>query len=100
MSYKVYEGNPAYPYHIRDVHISDPFIYADPVTKKYYTYVQFVDRNRFPEIEVTEPCFFVLESEEDLLAGATPDPACFELIKAKKYGRTYIHILRYVKEEE
>jgi hypothetical protein len=33
MSYKVYEGNPAYPYHIRDVHISDPFIYADPVTK-------------------------------------------------------------------
>ena len=43
---------------------------------------------------------FVLESEEDLLAGATPDPACFEVIKAKKYGRTYIHILRYVKEEE
>jgi len=24
-----------YPYHIRDVHISDPFILADPVTKKY-----------------------------------------------------------------
>ena len=22
-----------YPYHIRDVHISDPFILADPVTR-------------------------------------------------------------------
>lgn len=29
----------AYPYHIRDVHISDPFILADPVSRRYYTYV-------------------------------------------------------------
>ncbi len=75
MSYKVYEGNPAYPYHIRDVHISDPFIFPDPVTKKYYTYVQFIDRKRFPEIEVTEPCFFVLESE-DLINWSKPE-ICF-----------------------
>ena len=26
-----------YPYNIREVHISDPFILADPVSKKYYT---------------------------------------------------------------
>ena len=39
-----------YPYHIRDVHISDPFILADPVSKKYYTYVQFADRDRFPDV--------------------------------------------------
>ena len=42
---------------------------------------------------------FVLESEEDLLADATPDGTVFDVIKAKKYGRTYVHILRYKKEE-
>lgn len=42
---------------------------------------------------------FVLESEEDLLADATPDDTVFDVIKAKKYGRTYVHILRYKKEE-
>ncbi len=40
----------AYPYHIRDVHISDPFILADPVSRRYYTYVQFVDSRRFPDV--------------------------------------------------
>ena len=25
----------AYPYHVRDVHISDPCILADPVTRRY-----------------------------------------------------------------
>ena len=33
----------AYPYHIRDVHISDPFILPDAASGRYYTYVQFVD---------------------------------------------------------
>lgn len=28
-----------YPYHVRDVHISDPFILADPKSRCYYTYV-------------------------------------------------------------
>ncbi|MFR6329844.1 MAG: hypothetical protein ACLUOI_14090 [Eisenbergiella sp.] len=63
-----------YPYHIRDVHISDPFILADPVSKKYYTYVQFVDRTRFPEVETGEPCFYVLESR-DLVHWSKPEIA-------------------------
>ncbi len=76
MSYKIYDDTTgAYPYHIRDVHISDPFIYADPITKSYYTYVQFIDRKRFPDIEVTEPCFFVLESK-DLINWSKPE-ICF-----------------------
>ena len=41
-----------YPYHIRDVHISDPFILADEGSGRYYTYVQFVDSRRFPEVPV------------------------------------------------
>ena len=42
---------------------------------------------------------FVLESEEDLFADAPPDGSRFELLKAKKYGRTYVHILRYLTED-
>lgn len=63
-----------YPYHIRDVHISDPFILADPVSKKYYTYVQFADRTRFPEVYSEEPCFYVLESR-DLVHWSRPEVA-------------------------
>ena len=37
-----------YPYHVRDVHISDPFILADPKSRCYYTYVQFADTKTFP----------------------------------------------------
>lgn len=40
-----------YPYHVRDVHISDPFILADPKSRCYYTYVQFADTERFPDVE-------------------------------------------------
>ena len=64
-----------YPYHIRDVHISDPFILADRPSGKYYTYVQFVDRDRFPEAVCDEPCFYVLESE-DLIHWSCPE-ICF-----------------------
>ena len=42
---------------------------------------------------------FVLESEEDIFADAPLDDGRFELLKAKKYGRTYVHILRYLKED-
>lgn len=63
-----------YPYHIRDVHISDPFILADPVSKKYYTYVQFADRDRFPDVYAGEPCFYVLESR-DLVHWSRPEVA-------------------------
>lgn len=64
-----------YPYHIRDVHISDPFILADPASMKYYTYVQFADQRRFPDIEKKEACFYVLESE-DLIHWTKPE-VCF-----------------------
>ena len=65
-----------YPYHIRDVHISDPFILADPVTRKYYTYVQFADHDRFPDLPSGGGHFFVLESE-DLVHWSKP-AVCFE----------------------
>ncbi len=47
--------------------ISGTYISAIPFIsgsgeQKYYTYVQFVDRTRFPEVETGEPCFYVLES--------------------------------------
>jgi beta-xylosidase len=64
-----------YPYHIRDVHISDPFILADPATRKYYTYVQFVDAQRFPHLVSSEPCFYALASE-DLIHWSEPK-ICF-----------------------
>jgi 16S rRNA (guanine(966)-N(2))-methyltransferase RsmD len=44
---------------------------------------------------------FVLESEEeDVLAGADISPDTLEVVKAKKYGRSWVHIFRYVKEDE
>ena len=65
-----------YPYHIRDIHISDPFILADPVSRKYYTYVQFADPARFPQLQSDEPRFFALESA-DLIHWSEPQ-VCFE----------------------
>lgn len=68
-----------YPYSIRDVHISDPFILADPVSKRYYTYVQFVDSNRFPDVPKGRGYFYVLESE-DLIHFSKP-VVCFDAKK-------------------
>ena len=42
---------------------------------KYYTYVQFADQRRFPDIEKKEACFYVLESE-DLIHWTKPE-VCF-----------------------
>lgn len=85
-----------YPYHIRDVHISDPFILADPVSKKYYTYVQFVDRTRFPEVETGEPCFYVLESR-DLVHWSKPKSLSVKVT----FGLIpIIGLLRYIFGEE
>ncbi len=67
--------SPVYPYSIRDVHISDPFILADAKSGRYYTYVQFIDRSRFPDAAVDEPCFYVLSSE-DLINWSAPK-VCF-----------------------
>ena len=66
----------AYPYHVRDVWISDPFILADPVTKRYYTYVQFADTVRFPDVPAPGGKFYVLESP-DLVHWSAPR-VCFE----------------------
>ena len=37
-----------YPFHVHDVHISDPYILADPVSGKYYLYAAFFNPDRFP----------------------------------------------------
>ena len=65
-----------YPYSIRDVHISDPFILADEKSGMYYTYVQFVDRERFPDAVSDEPCFYVIKSP-DLINWSVPK-ICFK----------------------
>ena len=65
-----------YPYHVRDVHISDPCILADPVSRKYYTYVQFVDSERFPDVPAGRGYFYALESP-DLIHWSKPQ-VCFE----------------------
>ena len=66
----------AYPYHVRDVHISDPFILADERSRRYYTYVQFADSRRFPDVPVGPGYFYVLESP-DLIHWSKPQ-VCFE----------------------
>ena len=66
----------AYPYHIRDVHISDPFILPDAGSGRYYTYVQFVDSQRFPDVPAGPGHFYVLESP-DLIHWSEPR-VCFE----------------------
>ena len=65
-----------YPYHIRDVHISDPYILADAASGRYYTYVQFVDSQRFPDVPAGPGYFYVLESQ-DLIHWSEPR-VCFE----------------------
>ncbi|MCR5310012.1 MAG: glycoside hydrolase family 43 protein [Lachnospiraceae bacterium] len=65
-----------YTYSIRDVHISDPFILADEKSGFYYTYVQFVDTERFPEAKCDEPCFYVIKSP-DLINWSVPR-VCFK----------------------
>lgn len=47
---------------------------------------------------VKEGTLFVLESEEDL--SASPTSEALTLVKAKKYGRSYIHIFRFGGEDE
>ncbi len=65
-----------YPYHIKDVNISDPCILADPVSGHYFTYVQFIDGNHFPDMEQKQGVFYYLESED--LVHWTRPCICFE----------------------
>ena len=55
-----------YPIHVRDIIISDPFILADPVSKKYYTYAGFFKENCMaPGADPVKPgCFYALESPD------------------------------------
>ncbi|MDD6051904.1 MAG: glycoside hydrolase family 43 protein [Clostridiales bacterium] len=59
-----------YPLHVRDVHISDPFILADPVSGKYYLYAAFFNLDRFPE-QQRRGAFHALVSE-DLVHWSAP----------------------------
>ena len=82
-----------YPYHIRDIHISDPFILADPVSKRYYTYSGMADFKRFPNLEGGGARFFVFESE-DLINWKEP-AVCFEqgdFWADKDYWAPEVHI--------
>ena len=62
MQYEIKGSREGFPYNIRDVHISDPCIFPDEKTGMYYTYVQFVDRERFLEAVEDDMCFYVLKS--------------------------------------
>lgn len=59
-----------YNFHVRDIHISDPFILADPVSGKYYTYAAVFNPDRFPQLK-HPGCFYCLESE-DLIHWSEP----------------------------
>lgn len=59
-----------YPFSVRDIIISDPFILADPVSKKYYTYAAVFNPERFPDLKFPG-CFYALESE-DLVHWSNP----------------------------
>ncbi len=82
-----------YPYHIRDLNISDPFILADPVSKKYYTYAHFTDTKRFSHLANETACFFVYESP-DLFNWSEPS-VCFrqgDFWASRDYWAPEVHI--------
>jgi arabinan endo-1,5-alpha-L-arabinosidase len=59
-----------YPFHIRNINISDPFILADPVSRKYYTYARRFNIDLFPW-QKEGGTFYALESE-DLINWSEP----------------------------
>lgn len=52
-----------YPFHVRDIHISDPFILADEATQRYYTYAAVFNRDRYPDL-YQKGRFYALVSED------------------------------------
>ncbi len=52
-----------YPFHVRDIHISDPFVLADEKTRKYYLYAAFFNPERFPA-QKKRGAFHALVSED------------------------------------
>ena len=84
-----------YPCHIRDIHISDPFILADPVSRHYFTYLHFVDPNRYPHLSDGQAHFFFYESE-DLIHWTEPQ-ICFtqgDFWAGLDYWAPEVHIWR------
>ena len=75
MQIEVKGGREDFPYSIRDVHISDPCIFPDEKTGMYYTYVQFVDRERFPDAAGDGMCFYVIKSTD--LVNWSVQKVCF-----------------------
>lgn len=59
-----------YPFHVHDVHISDPFVLADPTTGKYYLYAAHFSPDRFPN-QKRRGAFHALVSE-DLIHWSEP----------------------------
>ena len=59
-----------YPFHVHDVHISDPFILADEATGKYYLYAAFFNLDRFLN-QKRRGAFHALVSE-DLIHWSEP----------------------------
>lgn len=63
-----------YPIHVRDLHISDPFVLADPVSKKYYLYDRYMEDWNFEGGErpnIQEGVFYAIESR-DLIHWSRP----------------------------
>ena len=52
-----------YPFHVHDVHISDPYILADEATGKYYLYAAVFSPDRFPN-QKRRGAFHALVSED------------------------------------
>ncbi len=59
-----------YPFHIRDIRQSDPFILADLASRRYYTYARCFNRDRFPW-QRDKGAFYALESP-DLIHWSEP----------------------------
>jgi beta-xylosidase len=59
-----------YPFHVRDINISDPYILVDEKTKKYYTYAARFNPSRYPELAVKGRFYAVVS--EDLIHWSNP----------------------------
>ncbi|MBQ6382654.1 MAG: family 43 glycosylhydrolase [Clostridia bacterium] len=59
-----------YPFDVRDVRISDPFILADPKTRKYYTYASVFNPDRYPGMRFATG--FCCICSEDLIHWSDP----------------------------
>ena len=95
MNFIIHEKREGYPYSIHDVHISDPFILADEKRHSYFTFVQFIDKERFPNIDCSQPAFYVLESKE--LVNWSIPRICFQkgsFWADKDYWAPEVHIWR------